>query len=224
MKIAIVTANLGNFDTPVDPIAQDLPEGTELTFHRFTDADFPPVTGLTPRFQYRIPKLFAYEMLLAYDIYIWIDASMSLQDKNSVRWFLDVLAENDMAFFRHPWRKTIEEEATHIEEKLKEGNKYITSRYKNGFHMKYKGEAISNEKLYASTAFIYKNPYFPHLQNRFDNTKFFEDWWLTQSRYYTVDQLSLSVMIAKYKDRVRIKTIDWDIFNMPFISLVSHHK
>ena len=122
MKVAILSANLGNFDTPIDPVKQDLPEGVEIAFHRFTDEDFPPITGLTPRFQYRIPKMFGWQMFPGYDIYIWLDASMSLQRSDSVKWLLDQLGEADVAFFKHPWRKTIKEEVNHIEEYLKKGN------------------------------------------------------------------------------------------------------
>ena len=68
MKVAILTANLGNFDTQVDPVTQDLPNGVEkIAFHRYTDNNFPPITGLTPRLQYRIPKLFGWQMFPGYN-------------------------------------------------------------------------------------------------------------------------------------------------------------
>src|ERR1035437_88783 len=100
MRIAILSANLGGFDTtPQEPVKQDL----AVTFHRFTDKDFPPIIGLSSRFQYRIPKMFGWQMFPGYDIYIWLDSSMSLQRSDSVQWLLDQLGNADMAFFKHPW-------------------------------------------------------------------------------------------------------------------------
>lgn len=227
MKIAILSAILGNFDSPVDPVPQDLPEGVEVTFHRFTDTDFPPITGLTPRFQYRIPKMFGWQMFPGYDVYIWLDGSMSLTRPDSVKWLLEQLGNTDIAFFKHPWRKTVKEEVDHIEQKLQEGNKYITSRYKNGLHREQLNEfTLNDDTLYASTAFIY--------QYNFKSSTLLQNWWLFQSRYYTCDQVNLPFAIEKTKRDLRfyadelkpltVKKIDEDIFKIPYISLVSKHK
>lgn len=222
MKIAILTANLGNFDKPIEPIAQldlDWPEEIELAFHCFTDKDFPPITGLSPRLQYRIPKLFGWEMYPGYDIYIWLDGSMSLQDPHSIIWLLEKLGNAEAAFFKHPWRDTIQEEVDHIEEKLVERNKYIVSRYDNGLH-KEQLELIKKDKeyvddtLYASTAFIYRNT--PQVQDMLNR------WWHYQSRYYTCDQVVLPWVVDT--SGIVVNEIEEDIFNNPYISLVSKHK
>ena len=219
MRIAILTAVLGNFDTLVDPVKQDLPEGVTVDFHRFTDVDFPPITGLTPRLQYRIPKLFGWQMFPDYDIYIWLDGSMGLQHKDSLKWMVEQLGDAEIAFFKHPWRNSIQEEVDHIEEKLQEGNKYIVSRYNNGLH-KEQLEEIRRDKeyvddhLFASTAFIYRNT--PQVQDML------KTWWFYQSRYYTCDQVCLPWVLDT--SGVVVNTINEDIFNCPFISLVSKHK
>ena len=88
IKIAVLTANLGKFDTDVENVKQILHDDMEMTFHRFTDENFPPITGLTPRFQYRIPKMFGWQMMPNYDYYLWLDGSMSLQDPTGLRWFM----------------------------------------------------------------------------------------------------------------------------------------
>jgi hypothetical protein len=220
MKIAILTANLGNFDMPVDPIPQDLPNEVQaVDFRRFTDENFPPVTGLTPRFQYRIPKLFGWQMFPGYDYYIWLDGSVSLQDKTSLKWFLDHCKEHDMAVFRHPWRKTIKEEADFITEKLETGNKYITSRYKNGFHNEQLKLCLADPNfrdtnLDTSTAFIYRNSDKVH--------EFMDMWWYFQSRYFTCDQIVLPYVI--FKNKLNIKVIEEDQYNIPYLTLVSKHK
>ena len=157
MKIALLSANLGNFDVNAkDPVKQDLPEGiSEITFHRFTDEDFPPITGLTPRLQYRIPKLFGWQMFPGYDIYIWFDSSCSLQRADCVKWFLDQLGDNDMAFFRHPWRSTIKQEVDHIEEKLKQHGQEVSSRVIGEMVMKQLKKI--DEVAYIRFASVYKD-------------------------------------------------------------------
>lgn len=220
MKVAILSANLGNFDvTPKDPVPQDLPEGvSEIVFHRFTDEDFPPITGLTGRFQYRIPKLYGWQMFPGYDVYIWLDSSMSLQRPDCVKWFLEQLGDNDAAFFRHPWRGTIKEEVDHIEKKLDEGNDYIVKRYKNGLHKEIyreiqKEEGFVDRDLYASTVFIYRNN--PVSQDLMCA------WWYFQSRYFTCDQIALPFAI--YLIEAKVRKIPDNLFKIGYVSLVSHH-
>lgn len=220
MKIAILSANLGGFDQAVDPISQDTPKGyAEVYFHRFTDNDFPPITGLTPRFQYRIPKLFGWQMLPGYDAYIWLDSSLSMLRTDSTTWLMDKLGANDMAFFKHPWRNSITQETNHIEEKLQEGGRYITSRYKNGLHKELLAEAMSDEGfrdsvLYTSTAFVYRNK-----KNVHDMLKM---WWYYQSRYFTCDQISLPYVI--YKQNIKVSEIEENQYETEYLTLVSKHK
>lgn len=220
MKLAILTANLNHFDTQVDPVAQDLPKGVDqIVFHRFTDDNFPPIIGLTPRFQYRLPKLFGWQMWPGYDYYLWLDGSMSLQNPNSVKWFLNQLENTHMALFKHPWRNTIKEEVDHIDQKLQEGNKYITSRYKNGLHKEHYQEILKDktyvdDRLYASTAFIYRNT--QQVRN------LMKDWLFSSARYFTCDQVALPYLIWKHKIKTRI--IKHNLFKIEYVSLVSRHK
>lgn len=222
MKIAILSANLGNFDKPVNDVFQEI--DADVTHWRFTDDDFPPIIGLTPRLQYRIPKMFGWQFLNKenfgwHDYILWLDSSMSLQRPDSLMWFLEKCKNYDMALFKHPWRSTITEETNHIEEKLKEGNKYITSRYKNGLHKEQLAECLADSHfednaLYASTAFIYKNNQKVH--------DMMWEWWKQQSRYFTVDQISLPYAI--FKSGLNVNVIEENIFKNEFITLTSKHK
>ena len=218
MKLAILSAVLNNFDTPVDPVEQELPKGIDLIeFHRWTDSDFPPITGLTPRFQYRIPKLFGWQMKPDYDYYIWLDGTFSFTRPDSVKWFMKQLGNADIALFKHPWRNTIGEEVAHIQEHLDDGKVYITSRYKNGLH-KEQFEDILLDKdyvddhLFTSTAFIYKDS--EEVRNAMRN------WWLHQSRYFTCDQVVLPYVV---KDLV-VKTIPDNQYKCKYLTMVSEHK
>lgn len=213
MKIAVLTAVLNSFDTPVDPVKQNTP----AQFCRFTDENFPPIAGLTPRLQYRIPKMFGWQMLPGYDVYIWLDGSFSFTREDCVEWFLEQLGGADMALFKHPWRKTIKEETDHIEEYLKKEDKYITPRYKNGLHKEQYADIMSDpdfkdEVLFASTAFVYRDT--EEVRNAM------RTWWLHTSRYFTVDQIALPYAT---KD-LSINMILENQYKVPYLTHVSKHS
>lgn len=217
MKLAILSANLGNFDKVIEPVEQELPKGIEsITYHCFTDADFPSITGLTPRLQYRLPKTFGWQMFEGYDYYIWLDASMSFTTPDCAQWFVDQLGNADVAVFKHPYRKSIQEEADHIEDHLKKNKPYITSRYKNGLHKEQlKDIQLSDyldDHLYASTAFIYRDS-----EEVRDALRL---WWLHQSRYYSCDQLAFTFVL---KD-LAVKVIDENPFSCSHMTHISKHK
>lgn len=215
-KVAILTCILGDFDTPVDPVKQNIP----VDFHRWTDSNFPPITGLTPRLQYRIPKLFGWQMLPGYDYYIWLDGAWSFGREDCAQWYLDQLEGADIAFFKHPSRSSIKEEVDHIEDHLQRGKPYITSRYKNGLHkealqsIRHEYEFYQDDRLYASTTFIYKNS--KEVQN------FLKDWWLWQSRYFTCDQVVLPYLLETH--RLRVRTFDEHIYKTKYLKEVSRHE
>lgn len=218
MKVAILTANLGDFDKPVDPVTQVV-KNAHVDFHRFTDEDFPPITGLTPRLQYRIPKMFGWQMFPGYDYYLWLDGSMSFTRHDSAEWFLDQLGDADMALFKHPWRGTMQEETDHIEEKLEKNDKYITPRYKNGLHKEQFADCLLDpdfvdDRLYTSTAFIYRDS-----EKVRDALRL---WWLHTSRYFTVDQIALPYVA--WKQGLNVNTIPDNQYEIPYLTLVSKHK
>lgn len=185
MNVAIVSANLGRFDTPTYDEEQQLPPDIEqLVFQRFTDNSYPPrLNSMTPRLQARIVKTHMWEFMPDYGYYLWIDSSCRLSNPNSVKWFLEQLGDADMAVFKHPHRNTVQEEADYLKHRLSIGCPYITPRYA--------GEDIDGQlavvdpqaELYASTAFIYKDSLMVRNAMR--------DWWYQISRYHSIDQLSL---------------------------------
>lgn len=222
--LAILSANLGDFDNSQDPVRQ---EGCgDYFFHRFTDEDFPPIAGMSPRFQYRIPKLFGPDFFpdTKIDVVIWMDGGITFERPDSAQWFLGQLGEYDAAFFRHPHgRNTVEREVQHIEEKLSADHPYMVPRYKNGLHR----EALNtfrrdpeweDFRLFASTVFIYRN-----------NTagkELMRQWWFYQSRYYTCDQVVLpyAIHLAERGTGLKVNTINFNLFKLGHVCLVSHHK
>ena len=187
MRIAIITANLGNFDLRVDPVEQSMP----ADFFRFTDDNFPPRKGaMTSRLQARICKTFGWQMVPGYDVYIWIDGGISLKHPDSVKWLVEQCS-GDIAVFKHPNRNTVKDEAKYLKERLAMGCDYIVPRYENEL-IDEQLEAIKDlpdEHLFASGILVYKN-----------NDKIHEmmkEWWFHISRYHLVDQLALPYSILK---------------------------
>ncbi len=217
MKISILSANLNNFDNPIAPVKQTT--NHDVSFHCFTDADFPPITGLTPRMQYRIPKLFGWEMKPGADVYVWLDGSCTFERPDCIEWFMEQLGDNDMALFKHPVRRNVRQEVAHIEKKLLENNKYIVPRYKNGLHKEQLAEILKDPEfkdnvLYTSTAFIYRNTK--------DVQEMMKTWWYHQSRYFSCDQMAQAYAVQKHK--LKIKLMPENQYKIGYLSLVSKHK
>ena len=198
MTIAVITANLGNFDPKADYVEQSLP----YDFYRFTDENFPPRhNSITPRLQARIVKMFGWQMVPAHDYYIWVDASCILSNKNSIKWFLEQCKDVDMAVFKHPHRNTIQQEADYLKERLRINDPYIVSRYKNELIDEQLAvikadRGFADQNLFASTAFVYRN------NSKVQNVMF--HWWHHTSRYHSIDQLSLPYILFKQRRTVRV--------------------
>lgn len=223
MKVAILSAVLGNFDTLVDPVEQQVPdiagEKVEVFFHRFTDEDFPPIADLPPRFQYRIPKMFGFDMFPGHDIYIWLDGTFSFDRPDAVEYFLRQLWDKDMVVFKHPWRNTAQEETDHIEEHLLKEKPYITARYKNGFHKEQMAEILKtpsyvDDELFTSTAFVYRNT------SRVRAA--FIEWWLQTSRFFTVDQIAMPYVLRKHG--LQVTVIPDNQYKFKYLKIASEHK
>lgn len=226
MKVAILSANLNNFDTPVPPVDQELPDGIDqIDYHCFTDSDFPPITGLSPRFQYRIPKLFSWQMFPGYDYYLWMDGEWTLKRPDSIKWYLQQLGNADMGFYGHPNRSTIAAEVKHIDDYLhrraggKKGQDYLLARYKNGLHQEQYADILLDndfvdETLYASTVFLYRDS-----EEVRDALRL---WWLHQSRYFTCDQVALPYVL--WKSNIVVKRFGEQIYKTGHMSKVGHHK
>lgn len=226
MKVAIIHINLGNFDNPVPPVSQELPEGIEqVYYHCFTDKDFPPITGLTPRFQYRIAKLFAWQMLPGYDYYLHLDGEWTLKRPDSLRWYLNELGNADMAFYAHPNRSTIQAEVDYIDDYLnhrkgtKKGQEYLIARYNNGLHKEQLADIkldsdFVDDKLYASTIMLYKDS-----EGVRDALRL---WFLHQARYWTCDQVVLPYIL--WKSNLVVKTFSEQIYKTGHMSKTGHHK
>jgi len=208
MNVAVISANLGGFDKQIDPVEQSVP----FDFYRFTDENFKwRNRAMTSRLQARIVKCFGWQMVPEHRVYLWVDSSCQLSHKDSVKWFLEQLGENDVAVFKHPNRNTIQEEADYLKKRLRNHCPYITPRYENEFIDEQMAEINKpNLPLYASTAFIYRNTH--------DVKKMLKEWWYHISRYHTIDQLSFSHCLQQAP--LKVKEIPESYLKIPYLKYV----
>lgn len=212
MKLLIYTANLSGFDKPQENEEQELPEGIDqIEYWRCTDEDFPPrFNAMTPRLQARLVKMFGWQMKPGFDFYLWVDSSCRLPRADSAKWFMEQLGDKDMAVFRHNERKTVQEEADYLKERLeleRTGKKkpYIIPRYENEDIDGQMKEVDGAAQLYASTTFIYRNTTGVRVA--------LKEWWVHTSRFHSIDQLSLSHAIKGESYNV----IDVDFLKCPYL-------
>jgi len=216
MRVFVHTANLGGFDAVRTPVRQ---VDVEITYRIFTDTEFPPrPRAMTRRLQARIPKMFGWDLEPGYDAYFWHDASLQLSKPDSVAWFLDQMNGHDIVVFAHPVRKSAKEEADFLRVKLAKGSKYICSRYE-GEDLDGQMKAInhgwfSDDKLYASGAFIYRPTIRMQAAMRL--------WWEHTSRFHCIDQLAFPYVLDAC--RTTVKVLDQDIYHASHLLWTRQHR
>jgi hypothetical protein len=203
MKLALISANLGGYEQ-CSAWRSDLmvPHGVRVDVHRFTDSNFPPRTkAMTSRLQAGIPKWYGWQMVPDYDAYIWIDASCA-PNLNAVEWFLDHLGDRQIAVFQHPERRSIQAEYEFMIKRMaRPGETYLNARYA-GEDLRGQFESIAadrryvDDKLYASTAFIYR----PTASIR----DAFADVWTNKARFLLHDQLIFPYALWKHSCQVNV--------------------
>ena len=215
MKIALISANLNNIDVRVKHDSQILPTSVHLSDYYYTEENFPLRSkSITPRMQAKIPKLFGWDLIPGFDIYIWLDASFKLTE-HAVQWLLDQLQYADLAVFRHPSRNSILLEADHLIKRLTGKvmrSQYICDRYTNEWLEEQLNAYLSDSsfldnRLFACGCFIYRPT----------NTvkELMHNWWWHITRYHINDQLSFPYVLSK--SHVEFNTINSNIFKCPYL-------
>jgi len=201
MSVAVISANLGGYDahSPEPHIPQNV---LDVAYYHFTSEDLPPRKALSLRLQAKIPKMFGWQLCPNHDAYIWLDAPMSFSRPDSVEWFVEQVGNHaDIALFRHPNRRTVIEEAAHLQVMLDKGDPYTVD--------KYAGEDIDGQLaalgpvddcLFAAGAFCYRPTAAVQQAMR--------EWWYHVSRFHVDDQLSLPHVLRA----CRVAVIDENIY------------
>lgn len=213
MKVAVISANLGDYDVAVPWVPQVVSNGVTVDVHRLTDATCPPrPLAMTSRLQCGIPKMFGWELFPGYDYYLWVDASRGLLRSDTVAWFLEQIGDGEILLFRHPERQTIWEEYEFMKARMaRPGETYLTSRYA-GEWLEEQYAAVNHpwhidNVLYASTAFLYRPTVAVKAMLR--------DWWGHKSRYLLHDQLALPYVLREHK--IHVRTLHENVYTCPHL-------
>lgn len=208
MKIAVVVANTGNIDN-----IKGLPkQSLDIEYHLFHDGNLPfPLPNLSSRMRARYIKIMMHRYLPDYDYYVWIDGRAEIISKDFVKEFVANIEGFDVAMFRHWERLTVYDEMTFIDERMKEGNHYLLSRYGNQqmgaesyFYIK---QGLVSAQLYATTLFIRRND--PKVNAAFD------EWFIRCVEFSHFDQTMYTYIAKKF---------DLKTNGMDFEKFVKHIK
>lgn len=201
MRIAVLTANIGNFDEVYGIPKQDV----EFEYFYYNENNLPfPLPNLDNRTKSKYLKLQTHRFL-NHDLFIWVDASVEIKANSFVKFFIENAQQYDIALFKHQERSNVYDELSYISQKMKEGNKYLLSRYSN--------QQLDKEfQFYADTGF-------PRLMQLFScfvfarwNTshvnKAFDEWWKRSIEFSNFDQAMFSYIA--YEGKLNIKQLEYD--------------
>lgn len=213
MKIAVITANIGGFDTVNNMVPQS------VSFDRFyyTDSNLPvPMHTQDPRMRAKLMKICPHWFLPDYDIYVWVDANIEVKSPDFIKTVLNCELVNDISISKHPSRTDIYQEAKFITDSIKSGSKYLSSRYSvESIEKEIAVIGPGMEGLYWCGLFARKN-------NAWIN-KCFEQWFLDNVLYTNFDQISFVKMVNK--SNLKLGLFDMgDFYNNDYYRLTKHLK
>jgi hypothetical protein len=207
----ILSASLGGVDREL----KHEPQSIEHDYFLFTDGNLPPRDkALTPRLQAKIPKMFGWQLAPNHDYYLWLDGNIRLSHKDSLKHYLD--PDYDLVVFRHPKRPNIRQEARYLRKGLREESIYLVNRYAGEWTPEQENEFtdFEDDLLVIGGVFLYKNTPEVHA--------LMKEWWYLTTRYSVFDQLSFSYLIKK--SNLKVKVLDEDFNNSPYVQIVKHRK
>lgn len=211
MKIAIITANIGNIDEVIVPMRQTIP----CSYFCFTEDDLPfPLSSLDNRMKAKYIKLQTHKFLPGFDCYIWIDGRVEVTASNFVETFSEYSKWQDMFCLRHPERENVYDELQFIGDLLTEGNEYLNKRYTVEIIMEEFSFHLANGTpedypLFACGVFSRMN------NNRMND--FFDKWWEKCLQYSCFDQAMFSH--CAWKEDIDIASIP---YNNEFVKINKH--
>jgi GT2 family glycosyltransferase len=196
VKIAVVSAAIGECDPQPQHVQQDIP----VDFFYFTDYNFPErACTMTSRLQVKILRMLGWDFVPGYDAYIWLDSTVALKQPDAVRWLVEQLGENDIALFAHPNRTTVASEGRFVLDGIAKGDPYLMARYA--------GEPIQqqlaryrdfpDDKLWWTGAYVYRNT--PAVQTAM------REWLLHCVQWSILCQISLPYVA--WKTGLRVVTL-----------------
>lgn len=211
MKIAVVTANFGGIDKK-----KEIPKQT-IEFDRFYidehNREF-TFNDVNNRLAAKYYKICTHRIYSDYDVYIWLDASVHVISGNFIESFITQLGSSEIAIQKHPFRSSIYEEADFIIRSIKNGNKYLSTRYNiNALlkELKFIGNGI--EGLFGCGLFARVNSE--------KINKIFDLWFMDNLLWSAFDQFSF----VRHVKAMNISIANFgDFTSNSYYKLVKHKK
>jgi len=190
MKVALLTANIGDFDEVLSVPNQSVP----YDYFLYTENNLPvPLSEQNNRMKSKFIKFQPHKFLPGYDVFIWVDGRVQINTGTFVEDCLKQLSNNDIVISRHPERETTGQEYDFIIEWQRKGNKYLLSRYDQDAIIAERKIVGDDTELMAGYFFVWRN-------NEL-NKKIFNSIWNFLINYNSFDQCFLSYQ-SKYMNRV----------------------
>jgi len=198
-KIAIVTSVVG-----VSGFDMYTPKHANADYFLFTEQDcsFPGWTvrklypfSLDKKYENRrtakIPKILTHQLLPTYNYYIWHDYTnyVSLDPEKIIS---DYLKDSDFAFFNHPHRNCLYDEAIEVLRSRLDHNEKINMQIKYYTEMKVK----EKNNFFEATTFVRRN-------NDVCN-KVCTFWYEHMDKFSSRDQISLPAALQEYSPKISI--------------------
>lgn len=193
MKIALLQANIGDFDD-VKPIPE---QSVPYDYFLYTENNLPfPLPHLNNRLKGKYVKINSHRFL-NHHLFIWIDGRVSIKDG-----FIEEMIEKargcDVVINLHPERGNPIEEIDWIGIQMKAGASYLRERYaREPFKEEkrfYKRRKMPDVPLYACNCFA-----------RWNNDRVnaaFNDWWMMCLEFSNFDQSQFSYVAWKHKLKI----------------------
>lgn len=181
MTIAVVCANIGGIDHVHGIPRQNM----ECDYYYYTESNLPfPLPNLNARMRSKYIKIMMHRFLPQYDAYVWLDGKVEVLQNNFVELMTANLPDNDICIFRHEYRQNPVEEIEFIEKGMRDGGKYLLSRYGEQSIEKEKDILHYRMSLYETTLFA--------RWNKKECNEEFEKWWMLLTEYSCFDQALFS--------------------------------
>lgn len=171
----------------------------------YNDTNTPSrLNSLHPRLKGKIPKMLEWLESPDYDYYIWVDSTFTIFDGFLEKIMQFANEDYDLFLFAHTRRTSIKAELDHLNNKLESGNKYLTDRY-GGERMNHQvdtylsDEGFTDNRLFYGGCLMYSKRLVKNT-----NYNLMTDWFLHNSIYSIMDQLSLPYLLHKHQTKYKV--------------------
>lgn len=224
MKVAVVTSIFGGIDQPKPfPVQEcfpplETPEKICPAYDRVVvteDSSSLPVSwrpvrlrefvNLDARMQARYFKIKTHEAFPGYKAVVWIDGSIQIKSTTFLSRILAALEGNHIAMARHPERGCIYDEAAFVANRIKQGNAYLSARYRADAILQ-EAEAYRAQGHPPDSGLYWCGLFARRVGPRVN--RFFNQWWEHCLRWPKPnDQISFAYLVRKLN--MKIAVMDW---------------